>query len=110
MAQRFSKPLYNSKEWRQDKSSIHLSDDRYLCVICGAPAQEVHHVERLTPDNINDISVALNSNNLVSLCKDCHFKEHEREKLAGLKGKSNKDTLNAEYMFDKNGQVVLVEE
>ncbi len=109
MAQRFSKPLYNSKEWRKIREYT-LKRDRYLCVICGAPAQEVHHVERLTPDNINDISVALNSNNLVSLCKDCHFKEHEREKLAGLKGKSNKDTLNAEYMFDKNGQVVLVEE
>ena len=30
------------------------------------PAEEVHHKKELTPDNINDISVTVNPNNIIS--------------------------------------------
>lgn len=36
------------------------------------PAEEVHLKKELTPDNINDISVTVNPDNLISLCGDCH--------------------------------------
>ena len=40
------------------------------------PAVEVHHITELTPDNINDPSVSLNLDNLVSLCRECHRARH----------------------------------
>lgn len=44
------------------------------------PAEEVHHIKELTPENIDDASVSLNLDNLVSLCRECHKARHgERE-------------------------------
>jgi 5-methylcytosine-specific restriction endonuclease McrA len=45
------------------------------------PAVEVHHITELTPDNINDPSVSLNLDNLVSLCKDCHADRHRARQM-----------------------------
>ena len=39
MAQRFSKPFYNSKEWKIVRAYI-LRRDQYLCTQCGEPAEE----------------------------------------------------------------------
>lgn len=52
-----------------------------LCEDCWAkgiatPAEEVHHIKKLTPANIKDESVTLNWDNLVALCHDCHTKRH----------------------------------
>lgn len=52
-----------------------------LCEDCLAegklnPAEEVHHIVFLTPNNINDPKVALNWENLVALCRECHRKRH----------------------------------
>ena len=44
------------------------------------PAEEVHHKIRLTPENINDPTIALNHDNLVALCKACHLKEHRTKR------------------------------
>ena len=40
----------------------------------------MHHKIKLTPENINRPEVALNWRNLIALCKDCHLKEHRKEK------------------------------
>ena len=101
MAQRFSKPFYNSKQWQQVRDYV-LRRDRYLCTRCGDPAEEVHHIERLTPENVGDPSVSLNSDNLISLCRDCHFREHEIERLP------SKDEAGSGLMFDANGYLIPV--
>ena len=44
------------------------------------PAEEVHHKIRLTPENINKPEIALNWDNLIALCKDCHMNEHRKKK------------------------------
>ncbi len=80
MARAFAKPFYNSKEWQNVRDGI-LMRDKYLCVKCGAPAEEVHHKIPLTATNINDPSITMNPDNLVSLCKECHFKIHNEEKV-----------------------------
>ena len=41
------------------------------------PADEVHHIVELTPENITDPEIALNPGNLVSLCRSCHKSRHE---------------------------------
>lgn len=82
--------------------------DKYLCQHCFAPAQEVHHIIHLSPQNINDTTVTINPDNLISLCKECHFKEHYADKGEGHK-KEQKEAAGFtknEYVFDENGYIV----
>lgn len=78
MAREFSKSFYKSKEWLMTRETV-LKRDNYLCVKCGRPAEEVHHIIHLTPKNINDVAITMNPDNLASLCRDCHFKTHEED-------------------------------
>lgn len=81
MAKAWAKAFYKSKAWA-DVRTAALIRDGGMCQNpgCMNPAEEVHHVIELTPENIKDPRVALNLDNLKSLCKDCHFAEH-RHKL-----------------------------
>lgn len=100
MARAFAKQFYKSKEW-QNVSEYVRKRDNYLCVVCGNPVEEVHHKVHLSPDNINDISITLNPDNLVSLCRACHFEEHRGEHAKGRKTKEDYP-----YCFDENGMLV----
>lgn len=56
---------------------------RGLCERCLArglitPGDEVHHREKITPENIDDTGVTLNFANLELLCKACHLAEHQQ--------------------------------
>ena len=98
MAKDFAKAFYDSKEWHRVRAYC-LMRDRFCCQHCGMPAQEVHHIKHLNPDNIWDPHIALNPDNLVSLCKDCHFEQHRQD--------SGKGSECAEgYCFDEFGQLV----
>lgn len=77
-----------------------------MCVECGSPAEEVHHRKHLTPSNIDDITVTLNPNNLVSLCRDCHFGVHKEDKIKGLKQRRKDSIHSEEYCFDEKGFLV----
>lgn len=101
MARDFAKSFYNSKEWQQTRDYI-MKRDNYLCVKCGRPAVEVHHKKHLSPDNINDVNVTMNPDNLISLCKDCHFEEHK-----GEHGKGRAILETNPYTFDENGMLVM---
>lgn len=103
MAREFSKAFYNSKEWKMTRESV-LKRDFYLCVKCGMPAEEVHHKIHLNPNNINDVSITMNPDNLISLCRDCHFEEHKGEHAKGLKAKKAEEEY--EYVFDENGYLI----
>ena len=103
MAREFSKPFYNSREWQKVRDYV-LKRDCYLCCKCGKPAEEVHHIIHLTPGNIYDAGVNLNPDNLQSLCRGCHFKEHVEDKLYGKQAKNRNFTDN--YEFDENGLLV----
>ena len=107
MARSFSQAFYKSKEWEQVRNFV-LMRDKYLCQKCGRPAQEVHHIIHLTPDNIWNVNITLNPDNLVSLCREDHFAEHKRDKEEGKRrrsGRSEGDCAEG-YNFDENGQLV----
>lgn len=92
--------FYKSKVWRDVRQTI-LMRDSYLCQHCGKPASEVHHIKHLTEDNIYDPSVALNPDNLVSLCWSCHRAEHKADDGMGrILAEQNP------YIFDENGMLV----
>lgn len=102
MARTFSKAFYNSKEWAQVREAV-LMRDKYLCQHCGKPAEEVHHIIHLSPNNIGDVSITMNMDNLVSLCKACHFEEHRGEHGKGRM--ANEDIPEYQYEFDENGML-----
>jgi 5-methylcytosine-specific restriction endonuclease McrA len=97
MARDFAKSFYDSSEWRDVRAYV-LMRDAYLCRHCGAPATEVHHIIHLSPANIYDPAIALNPDNLVSLCKECHFAQHR-----GEHGRGRIWEEQYEYCFDENG-------
>lgn len=99
MAREFAKKFYKSKAWLKVREVV-MQRDHYLCTKCGAAGQEVHHKEWLKPTNINDPNVTLNSDNLITLCRDCHHREHERNQFA------NHDELNEGLMFDDDGNLI----
>jgi len=104
MSREFSKSFYNSKEWQKVRTFV-LMRDRYKCVLCGRPAEEVHHKEHLQPGNIWDIKITLNPDNLISLCKEDHFKQHEKDKAEGHR-KHKGGACREGYHFDETGQLV----
>lgn len=101
MAKEFAKKFYKSKEWQKARR-LALIRDKGLCQRCGLPAEEVHHKEHLTSSNINDSSISLGLDNLESLCKDCHFKEHEEERTSG---RLINDTVEG-FIFSEDGFLI----
>ena len=107
MARDFAKSFYDSAAWKKTRAYI-LMRDHYKCTRCSNPAEEVHHIIRLSPENMTDANITLNPKNLVSLCKDCHFKEHEAEKVHGTRKASGKNGGDCRegFHFDENGMLV----
>lgn len=107
IARDFAVAFYKSQEWSKVRQYV-LMRDKYKCQKCNRPAQEVHHIKHLTPDNIWDPWIALNPDNLISLCKACHFDQHKEDKAAGKKNydKDRNADCNEGYHFDENGMLV----
>ena len=103
MARAFSHAFYHSPEWQAVRQTV-LMRDRYLCVKCGRPAEEVHHKTHLSPKNIGDPRITMNMDNLISLCRECHFEEHRGDHAAGRKAKEREDDYP--YEFDQNGMLI----
>jgi hypothetical protein len=52
------------------------------CAMCGRifPLSELrtHHITELTIDNVDNVAVALNPDNIIVICHDCHNEVHNR--------------------------------
>ena len=100
MAREFAKQFYSSKTW-QDCRNEYAKKAHYLCENClrkgiYKPGVIVHHVEELTPLNIENPEISLSFDNLELLCRDCHAQEHGAHK-------------SRRYFFDENGSVIIKE-
>lgn len=69
--------FYKSDVWHKVREEVILRA-KGRCEICGKPGTEVHHKIHLTLDNLDDPGIALNPDNLLLLCKECHNKMHGR--------------------------------
>ena len=79
----FARKFYGSQAWKNVRDFCKKRD-RYLCQDClkkhlYRPADEVHHIIELSPENIDDPEISLNPDNLVSLCHECHEARHHKE-------------------------------
>ncbi|WP_051353750.1 HNH endonuclease [Atopobium fossor] len=104
MAQAFSKRFYRSTKWIKARE-LCKARQHGLCADCQerglvTPIDEVHHIKPLTPENIDNPAVTVNQDNLVGLCRDCHFARH---KAMGTYG-AQKDVLPARVWFDEQGR------
>jgi len=75
MSQDYAKGFYNNKAWKHTQAA-YMASQHYICERCGNVARIVHHITRITPQNINNPAVTLDWDNLESLCIDCHNAEH----------------------------------
>lgn len=80
----FAHQFYVSWAWRRCRNA-YMAAGHMLCERClrkGLIRQgdEVHHKIHLTPDNVKDPTVALNWDNLETLCKECHDQEHDKKR------------------------------
>lgn len=99
MARDFAKQFYSSKTWQTCRNEYaayrgHLCED---CLKRGIykPGVIVHHVEELTPANIERPEVSLNWDNLRLVCRECHSKEHDHR----MKGRR--------YTVGPGGEVIV---
>jgi len=92
--------LYSSAAWKAVRKAV-IMRAHGLCEICGNPGTEVHHKIHVTAANVYDPSITLNMDNLVLLCRDCHFEAHRGEHAAG------RATIESnEFVFNDVGQLV----
>ena len=68
--------FYKSSAWEKKRLEI-LERDNYECQVCKeeggfAPATTVHHLKHLE----DRLDLALDDDNLVSVCAACHNREH----------------------------------
>lgn len=71
--------FYKSKAWQSCRAAY--IDQHPLCEDCLAkgiytPAEIVHHIVELTPDNITDPTITTSFDNLRAVCRECHAEEH----------------------------------
>lgn len=107
VAREFSKHIYRSKAWKQTREYIFKKYDG-ICQKCGAPGEEVHHKIFLRPSNIDDPEIVYGEDNLILLCKDCHFKEHEKTNPGFNNSKPKRVVENGCY-FNDEGELVSQE-
>ena len=99
MAREFARKFYSSKRWQECRDA-YATNHRHLCEDCLArgiykPGIIVHHIEELTPLNIDNPEVTLNHNNLRLVCRECHAEEH-RPRNKGRR-----------YVIDSEGNVLI---
>lgn len=72
--------FYGTRSWKDCRES-YKKKARGLCELCLKEGRYtsgaiVHHKIELTPENVNDPSIALNFENLVLLCREHHAQVH----------------------------------
>ena len=78
--------FYASKVWRDFRTGLIAErsiKNGCKCEHCGKlmvePSKMIgHHAEELTPENVNDYSISLNSELVELICYECHNEEHKR--------------------------------
>lgn len=105
MAKDFARSFYNSARWRQTRRAYKKSVGG-LCERCLArgivkPAEIVHHVKPLTPDNIGDPDISLSWDNLEAVCRECHEEIHDE-----LGEGSHRKDKHKRFKVAKDGQII----
>lgn len=74
--------FYASEKWQRFRAII-INKRGMVCEHCGQLITNVgdltiHHINELTPENVDDVTISLNPENVVIVHHDCHNKIHKR--------------------------------
>lgn len=94
----WARSFYKSIAWIKCRAAYIVSVYG-MCERCPSPGKIVHHKVYLSPENIDDPSIALNHELLEYLCQDCHNKEHMG---------SHEPSIAEGLEFDSDGNLVQV--
>ena len=100
MAKEYAKAFYRSKAWLQCRAG-YINSVNGMCERClkqgkYKPGKIVHHINYITPKNINDPNITLNWKNLELVCHECHEQIH----------KGSNRSLRDDVMFDNDGNLI----
>lgn len=79
--------FYKSRRWEEFVKRLRLerstADGLLLCEHCRKPIFKAydciaHHVQELTPENVDDVQISLNPDNVVLVHFKCHNEIHQR--------------------------------
>jgi len=103
----FAKPFYKSAKWQRVRKVV-LDRSHGLCERCMErgevrPADVVHHVIPLSPENVGDPAISLNPEKLMALCDECHTAVHQELGIGALNGHPPEEPRVG---FDSEGNVV----
>lgn len=80
----WKKTFYNSNAWKKVRANV-LERDFNMCQFCGILIVEnsphAHHLIELDSKNYTDPNISLNEKMVVTLCRNCHDKIHDRFQL-----------------------------
>lgn len=90
-------PFYSSVAWQNCRRS-YAAEKAHLCERCLSRGiikrgEIVHHIQPLNAHNINDPAVALNLDNLMLVCRQCHGEIHAQKR----------------FTIDENGKIVAMD-
>lgn len=95
--------FYESQEWKQLRQQI-LARDHYECQWCKAEGRVTTTDTILEVDHIKELEhypqLALDPDNLRTLCKDCHNKRHHRMNYSTKKPKHKKNKWEDDERWD----------
>ena len=82
MSRDFSRQFYSSEAWNRCRAAYRKSVGG-LCENClkkgiYSPGEIVHHIEHITPANVETPEVTLDWRNLELLCRECHADIHAK--------------------------------
>lgn len=85
----WAESFYNSMAWKECRTAYRKKRGG-LCERClkkgvFSAGEIVHHKIKLTPQNVTDPTVTLNTDNLELLCRECHAEVHEQKRTGWRK-------------------------
>lgn len=72
---KYAEAFYKGRKWKK-VSGLYMTQQHYVCERCGGVGCICHHKKYITPWNINNPDITLNTDNLECLCQECHNQEH----------------------------------
>lgn len=94
--------FYKSRQWKKCRKayiSEHPLCERCLKMGIATPGEHVHHIIELDESNYKNPMIALNPDNLETLCFECHKQEHNPTN-------TGKPVTDKGFAFDSDGNLI----
>lgn len=94
--------FYKGRKWQRCRDTYikeHPLCERCLKKGIATPGEHVHHIIELDENNYTNPMIALNPDNLETLCYECHREEHQPTN-------TGKPVTDEGFAFDSDGNLI----